>query len=250
MKIVVLVKRVPDTETKVKVAGDGKTLDPTGVNYVLNPYDEFAIEEALQMKEKAGSGEVIILTLGSKDATKEMRTALAMGADSGVLLLADASFADTASVAGALAAKIKELAPDVVLMGKQAVDDDNTAMGPYLAQKLDWPCVTIAVKLEIADGKVTAEREIEGGREKIETSLPAVITCQKGLNTPRYASMKGIMMAKKKPIEEVSVELAAPKTRVIAMEMPPARAEGKIVGEGPDAVDALVKALKDEAKVI
>lgn len=250
MKIVVLVKRVPDTETKVKVGGDGKTLDPTGVNYVLNPYDEFAIEEALQIKEKAGDGEVIVLSVGSKDATKEMRTALAMGADSGVLLISDTSFADTSSVAAAIADKIKELSPDLVLLGKQAVDDDNTAMGPYLAQKLDWPCATIAVKLELGDGKATVEREIEGGREKVETALPAVITCQKGLNTPRYASMKGIMMAKKKKIDEVEVELSAPKLSVVSMEMPPARAEGKIVGEGPDAVDALISALKNEAKVI
>jgi electron transfer flavoprotein beta subunit len=249
MKIVVLVKRVPDTETKVKVGADGLSLDPNGVNYILNPYDEFAVEEALLLKEKLG-GDVIALSVGSKEATKEIRTALAMGADSGILLEAAAPFSDVAGLANTLAAKLKELKPDLILLGKQAVDDDNTALGPYLAEKLDMPCVSVVVKLDINGTAATAEREIEGGREKVAFSLPAVVTCQKGLNTPRYASMKGIMMAKKKTVDEVATTLAPAKMKVAKFELPPPRADGKIVGEGPDAVPALVKALREEAKVI
>ncbi|MCK6438987.1 MAG: electron transfer flavoprotein subunit beta/FixA family protein [Planctomycetes bacterium] len=247
MKIVVLVKRVPDTETKVKVAG--KSLDPAGVNYILNPYDEFAIEEAILLKEKHG-GETIVMSVGNKDCTKEIRTALAMGVDAGVLLEAETNFCDAWSLAGAIAKKLADMKPDLVLLGKQAVDDDNTALGQYLAEKLGLPCVTVAVALEINGTKATAERQIEGGREKVEFSLPAVVTCQKGLNTPRYASMKGIMMAKKKTVEEVAVKLDAPKTRIASMELPPPRPEGRIVGEGPDAVPALITALRSEAKVI
>ena len=249
MKIVVLIKRVPDTETKVKIAGDGVSLDPAGVNYILNPYDEFAIEQALLFKEKLG-GDVIVLSAGGKDATKEMRTALAMGADSGTLLECAPVFGDIASVAAAFAAKIKAIAPDLVLLGKQAVDDDNAAFGPYLAELLDWPCCSVAVKLDIDGKNVVAEREIEGGREQVKFTLPAVVTCQKGLNTPRYASMKGIMMAKKKTIEETATALAPAKLTVAKMELPPPRPAGKIVGEGPDAVGALVAALRNEAKVI
>ena len=249
MKIVVLVKRVPDTETKVNVGADGVSLEPSGVNYILNPYDEFAIEEAIVLKEK-NEGETIALSVGSKDSTKELRTALAMGIDSGVLLEADTNFSDASSLASAIATKLKEIGPDIVLMGKQAVDDDNSALGQYLAEKLEMPCVSVTVALEINDGKGVAERQVEGGREKIEFSLPAVVTCQKGLNTPRYASMKGIMMAKKKKIEESAVTLDAPKTKVTALELPPPRPDGRIVGEGPEAVGALIEALQTEAKVL
>jgi len=249
MKIAVLVKRVPDTETKVKVGADGKSLDPAGVNFILNPYDEFAIEEGIKLKEKLG-GDVTVLSVGTTDATKEIRTALAMGADEGILLQVGAPFADAASVADVLAVKLKEMKPDLILLGKQAVDDDNAALAPYLAEKLGLPCATVAVALTIDGTKVLCEREIEGGREKVVLSLPAVVSCQKGLNTPRYASMKGIMAAKKKTIAEIPTQLGAPKAAVVKMELPPARAAGRIVGEGPDAVAALVTALKTEAKVI
>lgn len=249
MKIAVIVKRVPDTETKVKVGADGKGLDPAGVNFILNPYDEFAIEEALLLKEKHG-GDVIVLAVGSGDSTKEMRTALAMGADSGVLLKCDVEFDDIAGAVEPLAAKLRELAPDLILCGKQAVDDDTWALAPWLAEALELPCATVVVKLDIDGTSAVAEREIEGGRERVAFNLPAVVSCQKGLNTPRYASMKGIMMAKKKNIDEVDVTIGARPLAVTAMELPPARPEGKIVGEGPDAVDALINALRNEAKVI
>ncbi len=249
MKIVVLVKRVPDTETKVKVAPDGSSLDPTGVNYILNPYDEFAIEEALKLKEQFG-GDVTAVSLGTKDAVKEIRNALAMGADNGVLLEATPGFSDTASIAAAFAAKIKEIGPDLVLLGKQAVDDDNSALGPWLAELLGWPCASVVVKLTIDGGKGVAEREVEGGREQVEFALPAVVTCQKGLNTPRYASMKGIMMAKKKTVEESPAQLGEPLVKVAKMDLPPPRAEGRIIGQGPEAVGALIDALRNEAKVL
>ncbi len=250
MKIVVLIKRVPDTETKVKFKEDQKSLDTTGVNFILNPYDEFAIEEALLLKEKHG-GEVIIVSVGNKDASKEIRTALAMGADSGILFETEVPFADVASLATGLAGKLQELGPDLILLGKQAVDDDNAALAPYLAEKLNLPSATVVVKLEVLDdNKLQLEREIEGGREEVSLQLPAVVSCQKGLNTPRYASMKGIMMAKKKKIEEVPIELGAPLVSVTKLELPQARPEGRILGEGVEAIPALVDALSNEAKVI
>jgi electron transfer flavoprotein beta subunit len=179
-----------------------------------------------------------------------MRTALAMGADRGVLLKADGVPADALAVAKALTAELKDGGYDLVLFGKIAADDYNQAVGPMTADLLGLPCVTAVSKLELEEGKGTAHREIEGGVEVVEFALPAVISCDKGLNTPRYPALKGIMAAKKKPVEVKPVTLDAPRLRVVALEMPPARKEGRVVGEGVDAVPALVKALREEAKVL
>jgi len=250
MKIAVCIKRVPDTETRIRVAADGVSADEAGVKFVLNPYDEFAVEEALQRKEKAGAGEVVVVSLGGDAAQETMRTALAMGADRGVLLKADAVPADALAVAKALAAELKDGGYDLVLFGKIAADDTAQAVGPMTAELLGLPCVTAASKLELEGGQGTAHREIEGGVEVVGFALPAVITCDKGLNTPRYPALKGIMAAKKKTIDVKPVTFDAPRLRVAALEMPPARKEGRIVGEGPDAVGALVQALREEAKVL
>jgi electron transfer flavoprotein beta subunit len=249
MKIAVCIKRVADSETRVKIAADGKTLDEAGVKFILNPYDEFAVEEALQRKEKAGAGEVAVIACGPAVTQETIRTALAMGADRGVLLEA-AIPADGLAVARALAAELKDGAYDLILFGKMAIDDYNQQVGPMVAEILDRPCVTCVAHLDIADGKGTAEREVEGGMEVVEFPLPAVLTVDKGLNEPRYPALKGIMAAKKKPLEVKPVQLEAGGLEVLAMAPPPERKEGRIVGEGAAAVPELVKLLREEAKVL
>ncbi len=249
MKIAVCVSHVPDTATKVMVGSDGKTLDPNGVTFVLNPYDEYAIEEALKTKEQLGDSEVVVISLGP-DANKEtIRKALAMGADSGVLLK-DGSYRDSQAVAKALAAEIEAQGAQLVFFGKQSVDYDNGIVGQLTAEMLGFNCVTVAVGFKLDGDKITVEREIEGGREVVETSIPAIITAQKGLNEPRYASLKGIMAAKRKTIEEKEAAASENYTEVIGMKKPPEKAPGKIVGEDASAVPELIRLLKEEAKVI
>src|SRR5881296_3043934 len=205
MKIAVCVKRVPDSETRVKIAADGKSLDEGGVKFVLNPYDEFAVEEALRRKEAAGAGEVAVIALGPAAAQETIRTALAMGADRGVLLQADRVPADGLETAKALAAELKAGDWDLILFGKMAIDDYNHQVGPMVAELLGLACVTAVAHLELAPGTGTAEREIEGGIEVVEFPLPAVLTTEKGLNEPRYPALKGIMAAKKKHLEVKTV---------------------------------------------
>jgi len=250
MKIAVCIKRVPDSETRVKIASNGKSLDEAGVKFVLNPYDEFAVEEALQRKEEAAAGEVAVVCLGPAAAQETIRTALAMGADRGVLLQTDVVPADGYVTAQALAAELKGGGWDLILFGKMAIDDYNQQVGPMVAELLGLPCVTAVAHLEIDGSKGVAEREIEGGIEVVEFPLPAVITADKGLNEPRYPALKGIMAAKKKPLEVKPVQLGAGAIEVVALTPPPERKEGKIVGEGPGAVPELVRLLREEAKVL
>ncbi|MBI5170177.1 MAG: electron transfer flavoprotein subunit beta/FixA family protein [Candidatus Eisenbacteria bacterium] len=247
---VVCIKQVPDTETRVKVAGDGRTLDPTGVTWVMNPFDEFAVEGALQVKEKAGAGEVVVISLGGAGVQTTLRNSLAMGADRAIHLKNDTAAPDSLAVAKALAAAIRELNPQLVWLGKSASDDDAAQVGPMLSELLGLPCVTVAASFALEGTVAKVEREIEGGREQIEVPLPAVITCDKGLNQPRYPSLKGIMAAKKKTIEERAIDLGAAHVELVALELPPARAAGRIVGEGAAAVPELVRALREDAKVI
>ena len=251
MKIAVCIKRVADSETRVKVAGDGKSLDDAGVKFILNPYDEFAVEEALQRKEKAGAGEVVIVALGASASQETIRTALAMGADRGVLLQTDAVPADGFVTAQAIAAELKAGGPwDLVLFGKMAIDDYNSQVGPMVAELLDLPCITSVSHLAIEGTTITADREIEGAVEVVQCTLPAVLTADKGINEPRYPALKGIMAAKKKPLEVKPVTLAGGAIEVLEMSPPPARKEGKIVGEGAAAVPELVRLLREEAKVL
>jgi electron transfer flavoprotein beta subunit len=246
---VVCIKQVADTETRVKVAADGKTLDPAGVTWILNPYDEFAVEEALRTKEALGAGEVVVVSVGGAGAQTVLRNALAMGADRGIHLKAEGS-PDPLAVARALAAAIRPLAPQLVWCGRQAIDDDAGQVGAMLATLLELPCVTTVAKFTLEGTKAVAERDIEGGREVVEVDLPAVITTDKGLNEPRYASLKGIMAAKKKPIEEAAADLGEANLTVTALELPPPRAAGRIVGEGAAAVPELVRVLTEEAKLL
>ncbi len=260
MKIVVCVKQVPDTETRVKVAASGTAISEADVaNWIVSPYDEFAIEEALRIKEARG-GEVVLVTAGPDRAQAALRTGLAMGADS-ALHVKDAAVegSDALGVARVLAAAIKTLAPfDLVLCGQQGVGGDNSQVPGLVAELLDLPQVTVAVKIELQDGRVVVEREADGGRETWEAPLPAVVSAQKGLNEPRYASLKGIMAAKKKPIQ--TLELAAlgldaaalaPKLRVTAVELPPSRPPVKMLeGDAETQARELVRLLHEEAKVI
>jgi electron transfer flavoprotein beta subunit len=250
MKIAVCIKRVPDSETRVKIAADGKSLDEAGVKFVMNPYDEFAVEEALRRKEKAGSGEVAVLCLGPATAQETIRTALAMGADRGTLLQADKIPADPFEAARVIAAELKGGSWDLILFGRMAIDDYNHQVGPLVAEQLGLPCVTAVAHLEIDGSTGVAEREIEGGIEVVEFPLPAVLTADKGLNEPRYPALKGIMAAKKKPLEVKPVQLGSGSLEVTALTPPPERKEGKIVGEGAGAVGELVRLLREEAKVL
>lgn len=248
MKLAACINHVPDTATKIAIAADGTSIDRTGVQYIISPYDEFAVEECLRLKEKNG-GDVTVISLGT-DAHKEtLRKALAMGADKAVLLKDD-SQRDSFGVARALADYLKELSPDAVFFGKQSVDYDDGSVGVMVAEMLGLPCVSVVVKLEVAGGKATAEREIEGGREVVETTLPAIFTAQKGLNEPRYPSLKGIMGAKSKPIEERPASAVPAKTVLVQMQKPPSKPAGRIVGTDVGSVPELVRLLHEEAKVI
>ena len=249
MKIVVCIKRVPDTEARIKIGGDGTSIDTAGVKYVISPYDEFAIETALRIKEAKGAGEVIAISLGESSSAEQLRSALAMGADRAVLLKGQSTL-DGSATAKALATEIKTHSPDLVLCGMKAVDNDQQQVGVMLAEYLDMPCVSVVAELELEEGKAVGHREIEGGVEVVEVTLPAVVTVTKGKHEPRYPSLKGIMAAKKKPLEEKDAQVAAPRLKVRSMSPPADRAAGKIVGNGADAVPELVRLLKEEAKVL
>jgi electron transfer flavoprotein beta subunit len=258
MKIVACVKYVPDTAIKVKIAPNTGEVDLSEVSFVVNPYDEFAVEEALQLKEKHG-GEVIVVGAGSEGASAGLRTCLAMGADSAILV-SDGSLekADSYVVGTVLARVCRNLSPDLILFGKHAIGVDNGQVPAVVAEALDLPQVSVVTRLEVEGSTFRAERDIEGAHEIVEGSLPAVVTAQKGLNVPRYASLKGIMAAKKKQIEVrpleslgLTAEELEPRVESVGVTLPPSRPPGKILkGEVSEAVPQLVKLLHEEAKII
>lgn len=251
MNIITCIKRVPSTETNVRVGPDNKSLDTTGVEYILSPFDEIALEEALRVKEKLGAGDVTAITVGAPDAATTLRTCLAMGADKAVHIKdADTYKRDPFAIASALASVIKTMPYNLILCGKQAVDDDNSQVGAMLARLLNIPFVSLITKLEISGTNALVQREISGGYEVLEVTLPAVLTAQKGLNEPRYPSLKGIMGAKKKPLEENAATFDSATIETVKMEYPPSRPAGRVVGKGVEAVSELVKLLKEEAKII
>ena len=259
MNSVVCVKQVPDTETLIKLNADGTGIETAGIKWIMNPFDEYAVEEAVRQKEKSG-GAVTLVCLGPDQALDAIRSGLAMGADTAVHIN-DAEFAtkaDPYATAVALAAAIKDLEYDAIFCGKQAVDDDAGQVASILGELLDLPVITIVIKFELSDDGKTAivTREIEGGHAVIEVPLPAIFTAQKGLNEPRYASLPQIMKAKKKPVTVKTVAdlgvSAEPMTVIKGMELPPERQAGKMI-EGADAAAkaaALAKALHEEAEVI
>jgi electron transfer flavoprotein beta subunit len=259
VKIIVCLKQVPDTTTRVRVAPDGKSIAENDVSWIIGPYDEFAIEEGIKIKEARG-GEVVLVSLGPDRVQSALQKGLAMGADSAVHLkdpLFDAT--DTLGTAKALAAAIQQLAPfDLVLTGQQGVGGDNGQIPGLLAELLDLPQVTVAVKIDVQDGRAIVEREVEGAHEIWETSLPAVVSAQKGLNEPRFANIKGILAAKKKPntVKDaaalgLSADALAPQVQLTAMSLPPERPPVKMI-EGDPASQAreLIRLLHEEAKVI
>ncbi len=249
MKVIVCVKRVPDTETRIRVDSAGRGIDPSGVKYIISPYDEFAVEAGLRLKEAAGEGEVGLLTFGDAAAQETLRTGLAMGADSAVLLTGDAGM-DGLATAKALAAELDGSDASLILFGVKAADDDQQQVGPMVATLLDRPCVTGVSSFEPSEGKIVCQREVEGGTEVVEVELPAVLTITKGAYEPRYASLKGIMAAKRKPLEQKDAAGFESSLRIARLSEPPPRAAGRIVGEGPDAVPELVRLLREEANVL
>ncbi len=247
MKSIVCVKRVPDTEAKIVIQGTG--IEKSGFDYVLNPYDEYAIEQAVQVKEKEG-GEVTVLSIGPKDTATQIRKALSVGVDKAVLLTSDINGLDSSATAEMLTNELKDMEFDIIFFGKQAVDGDNGSVGVQVAQKLGLPVVAKIVEFELNGKTATVTREIEGAKEVVEVTLPAVFTAEKGLNEPRYPKLPDIMKAKKKPLEQKEVAAVESKTTVVKMEYPPSRPAGRIVGKGVEAVSELVKLLKEEAKVV
>jgi electron transfer flavoprotein beta subunit len=237
-------------DVRFRIGADGTSLDDAGLKYDINDFDAWAVEAALQLKEKAGQGEVVILSLGPDAAAETIRKALSMGADRGIHLKADRIPFDGYAIASALVAELKDGAYDLIFFGKMSPDSSNGVVGAIAAELLGLPCVTAISKLDIADGKGTAKRELEGAQEIVEFPLPAVLTVDEGLNTARYPSLKGIMAAKKKPLDVKPAALGENKVTVQKLELPPERAAGRIIGEGSAAVPDLIKALQTEAKVL
>ena len=256
MNIIACVKQVPDTEALIKVKPDGSGVIEEGIKWVMNPYDEFGVEEALKLKEKYG-GDVTIYLVGPPRVMETIRTALAMGAEKGIHIDDPALYgADAYTTASALAAAIKGIPYDIIFCGQRAIDDDSGQVGAIIAELLGIPQVTVVTKLEVADKAVKVIRPIEGAQLSILAPMPCVITAQKGLNEPRYASLPGIMKAKKKPVEVKNAAAlgitADSKAKVIKTVPPPARPPGKIIaGEEPaQKAAAVCKLLREEAKVI
>jgi electron transfer flavoprotein beta subunit len=260
MKILVCVKHVPDTEAKVKIGADGRSFDDAGVKMIVSPYDEFALEEALLLRDAAG-GEVVVASAGKKAAEASLRQALAMGADRAVLIGDDAlDRADALTRARALAALARTEAADLVFTGKYGVGADEGQVGPMLAEVLDLPHAAGVEHLEVQGTTFVAHRAVEGAIEVLEGSVPAVVTWNKTVHEPRYPTLKGIMAAKKKPLEVKSAsdlgldaaELsAAPRVVWEALELPPSRKAGRrIEGEPAEAAKELVRILREEARVL
>ncbi|HSH44394.1 MAG TPA: electron transfer flavoprotein subunit beta/FixA family protein [Longimicrobiales bacterium] len=249
MKTAICIKRVPDTEARIRISGDGKSIDDGGVKFIVSPYDEFAVEAALRLKDADGEVETLAVSLGDASVGEQLRSTLAMGVDAAIRLDGAGSM-DGLAVARGLAAELKEQSPDLILLGMKATDDDQQQVGPMLAELLGLPCVTAVAELERDGDALVCHREVEGGTEVVEVDLPAVVTVTKGPYEPRYPSLKGIMAAKKKPLDEKPAQGSDPRVTVRSYSEPPARPEGRIVGEGPDAVPELVRLLRDEAKAL
>ena len=249
MKVLVPVKRVVDYNVKVRVKSDGSGVDIANVKMSMNPFDEIAVEEAVRLKEKGVATEVIAVSCGVQQCQETLRTAMAIGADRAILVQSDAELQPLA-VAKLLAAVVAKESPQLVILGKQAIDDDASQVGQMLAALLDWPQATYASKVEVAGGKATVKREVDGGLETVEMALPAVVTTDLRLNEPRYATLPNIMKAKKKPLETLDAATlgvdVAPRLRTLKVVEPPKRKGGGRVAD----VGELVNKLRNEAKVI
>jgi len=255
----VCISHVPDTESRIKIAAGGKKIDEAGLKFIVSPYDEIALEEAIRLKDAKG-GDVTVMTFGPDRAQQALREALARGATKAMHVKGESGDADSLGIAKVLAAAIRSVPHDVVFLGKQGVGTDNALVGPMLAELLGYPQVNVVTHLEIGDGKLTAHREIEGAEEILEAPLPAIVTAQKGLNEPRYASLKGIMAAKKVPIDAKSVadlgldeaDVFNKRVTVVSLELPAEKSGGRKI-DGADANAAaqeIVKYIKGEAKAL
>jgi len=259
VKILVIIKKTPDTEAKIKISSDNSSLELAQTKSIINPYDEYAIEEALQIKAKQSDCEVVIATFGEESTKELLIKGLAMGGDRGLLINSKGlENADSLTIAKVLTAAVKAEGPDLVLAGRHAIDDDNMHVATMLAELLDWPHVNVVTKLEVDGQSATVERAVEGGQVEVhEVGLPAVFGADKALNQPRYASLPGIMKAKKKPLdiktaEDFGVSSVSPKVSVTGYAYPPEKPAGKIF-KGEDVgtmVEKVVKLLREEAKVI
>jgi electron transfer flavoprotein beta subunit len=260
VEIVVLLKQVPATEAFIEIADDGVSVKTQNLKWVINPYDEFAVEEALRIREAHG-GTVTVVSVGAEKTTEAIRTALAMGADKGVLINDPAAQGlDGLGVARVLAAALKQVTFDLIIAGQRAVDDDNFLVGPAVAEFLDIPHLSMVVQQELQEGRIRCQRTVEGGTQVVEAPLPALFTTQRGLNEPRYASLPGIMKAKRKPLEtktlaDIGLAPAAVANcgrRIVAFRLPPERSGGRMIaGDSAQAKAAeLVRLLHEEAKVI
>ncbi|MDQ2916681.1 MAG: electron transfer flavoprotein subunit beta/FixA family protein [Pseudomonadota bacterium] len=249
MKIIVAVKRVVDFNVKVRVKSDATGVETMNVKMSMNPFDEIAIEEAVRLKEKGVATEVVAVSCGSSSSQETLRTALALGADRAILVQTDTELQPLA-VAKLLAAVARNEAPRIIILGKQAIDDDANQTGQMLAALLDWPQATFASRVDIGEGKATVKREVDGGLETVEVSLPTVITTDLRLNEPRYATLPNIMKAKKKPLQTLTPESlgvdVAPRLATLKVTEPAKRKGGGRVGD----VKELVAKLRTEAKVL
>jgi electron transfer flavoprotein beta subunit len=250
VKIAVCIKRVPEMDVNFKIAPSGKTVDETGLKWDMSDFDGYAVEAALQLTEKLGAGEVHVISLGPDVVQETMRKALSMGAARAVQLKCDVVPIDGFAIATALAAELKDGGYDLVMFGKMSIDSANGVVGLMVAELLGLPMVHAASKLDIAQGKGTARREIVGGGELVSFTLPAAVSIDEGIARPRYPSLKGIMAAKKKPMEVRPAQLGEVRLTVEKAELPPPRAAGRIIGEGAAAVPGLVALLQTEAKVL
>ena len=256
MNIVVIIRQTPDTETKIKLDSESKRIDSTGITWIINPYDEFAIEKALKIKEKINAGEVILLACGPSRTEEAIRQGLAMGADRAVFIKDDSlENADPFTISKLIAAELKTMQYDLVLSGKKVIDIESTQIPIFVAEELGLTHVSFVMKFNDIDPvkkTVVCDREAEGEHEIIEVQLPGLITCDRGEDHPRYASITGIMKAKKKEITVKTPQLSdSQRTEIVGMDLPPSRKEAKIFeGEVPEKVAALVKALREEAKVV
>ncbi len=248
MNILVGISRVPDTATKIIIGPDGKSIDEKGVKFIINPYDEFALEEGLRLKEKFG-GTVVTITVGPEASKEVIRSALAMGADRAVLIKTEGFF-DSFFTAKNIAKYAKQFNPDIIFFGRQSVDFDSLSIPSMVAEFLGIPAITIVSKLTIDGNKVIAERDVIGGKEVVQTTLPCVISAQKGLNEPRYPKLPDILKAKNKPIEEIAPEPLAPKIEILGMEVPMRARKNKIVGDSDEEIAEIVRLLHEDAKII
>ena len=256
MNIIVIIRQTPDTETKIKLDSEGKKIDTAGITWIINPYDEFAIEKALKIKEKVNAGEVILLACGPSRTEEAIRQGLAMGADRAIFIKDDAlEYADPFTISKLIAGEFKNIQYDLILSGKKVIDIESTQIPIFVAEELGLTHVSFVMKFNEVDAgnkKIIVDREAEGEHEIIDVQLPALITCDRGEDFPRYASITGIMKAKKKEITVKTPQFSdSPRTEITGIDLPPSRKEAKIFeGEIPEKVAALVKSLREEAKVI